>query len=145
MVSARRSETWAASSGASISMSTSKRREPRRSAAVAPCRPSKPMRESTTVGMSASLPRVGESFLLHLALDDLALDRTDHVDQQPPGQVVALVLQGPAIEGHPLHGEGLALDVQRLDGGPHAPLDGHEDAREGQAALVSGLGLVRDG
>src|SRR5262245_26337502 len=109
MVSASRSDVCASTSGASTSRSTSKRRVLRRSTAVAPCRPSKPIFLRTMVVMpSRGLGRRG--FLLHLALDDLALDRADHVDEQARDQVVVLVLQGPPVQRLALDRERLALD-----------------------------------
>src|SRR5688572_17494852 len=136
IVSARRSEVSPATT-ASTSTSTSKRRLVRRSAALAPCRPSNPIlfRISVAMGRSESKAKGrkgrstggdvvrGRRFLLHLALDDLALHRADHVDQQPADQVIALVLQGPGEQFHALDLEHLAVDVLGAHAGSHAALD----------------------
>src|SRR5262245_30626136 len=117
-------------------MSTSNRREVRRSSAVAPCRPSKPMRDRTSVAMAISIYHGNalagflrsafgfgsgrrRGLFLHLALDDLALDRPHHVDEQARRQVVVLMLQRPGEQGLALDGEGLPLDVEGPYLGPH--------------------------
>src|SRR3954463_10346515 len=144
MVSASRSETCGASSGASTSMSTSNRRVLRRSAAVVPCRPSKPRRERTRVGIttapsSDAVAGFSGGFPLPLSLDDLALDRPDDVDEQSPGQVVVLVLERPGIQGLPLDLEGLAVEIGGPDHRAHSALDRHENAGKREAALVTAL------
>src|SRR5687768_3059712 len=117
MVSARRSVVSPAMF-ASISTSTSKRRLVRRSAALAPCRPSKPILCRTIVDTRSAGGRVGggaRRLLLHLALDDLPLHRADHVDEQATDQVIALVLQGPGEQLRPLDLEPVAFQIL----GPH--------------------------
>jgi len=54
------------------------------------------------------------------------------------------VLQGARVQFVPLSFEDVAVEILRLDPGAHAALDRDEDVRKRQAALVAGLGFVRD-
>src|SRR6185503_19381725 len=90
------------------------------------------------------LGALGLEVVAQLALDDLALDGPHVVDEQPPIQVVVLVLQRTREQGLALRLERLAFEIHGPHARAHAALHGHEDSRKRQAALVARLGLRRD-
>src|SRR5688500_8657563 len=96
------------------------------------------MPRTKTASMSADV-RVR---LLQLALDHLALQRPDEVDEQLAAQVVELVEQAAREQPLALDFELLAVDAEGADPGLHRALDLDEDVGEGEAALIGELGLL---
>src|SRR5262245_15667789 len=79
-----------------------------------------------------------EAFLLDLALDAVARQRLESIDEEDPIEVIHLVLEHPGLKSASVNRYGLAGEVVRLERHPGRAGHEGEDPGNGQAAFLGG-------